>query len=530
MISFSLRPQAGLYTDDEIIRGWANPRVSLDRTLLPPQMSIAPNTNPEQISAEECFYFSPWYRAIFLVSILMQRTRFIVKKCTKTKGGINKEEDTSHPAAYALKCQANPNHTAGEVRQRLTQLMMVYGTGRAVIEAPDPTLGTPLRLWPMLNGELEMLYSDGVRYYARVANSAEQDPASRYFWIFDSSDVIDITPLRTSNNVNPIRPWSMARYAITEGIGGGVTRSVRARNGGRPQVALTSDQNINKDQIERLRHDWRQQLMSYENTGIPIIMGNGMKANALDYTNDLAAEAALAKIPAIEVSNYTHVPLGLLGYESSGASLEEQIRNFHQFGMGLYYAAWGDQLQSKLISPQDQLEGNYQIEPDVKPFDWATLKDAADAIRAFGAGSPSFTPNELRDVLGKPSLDDPEANKLQFPKNIGKNGANNNPGAGDVKPAGRPKGDISAILDRVLKTAERKSSNEKAYMDFCSTLRQDQALRQILTERVGDISADTCINKLTTALLEIADCPKGKLHDSFHAKASMIYITLPEII
>lgn len=530
MLTVSLRPRAGLYTDDEILRGWASPRVSLDRTLLPPQTSIAPVTNPELISAEECYYFSPWYRAVFLVSMLMQRTKFVVKKCIKTKGGINKVEDTSHPAAYALKCQANPNHTAGEMRQRLTQMMMIYGAGRAVIEAPNPTFGTPLRLWPMLNGELEQLYADGIRYYARVANSAEQDPAARYFWIFDSADVIDITPLRTSNNVTPIKPWSMARYAVTEGIGGNITRSVRARNGGRPQVALTTEKAINKEQVELLRRDWRDQLLGYENTGIPIVMGNGLTPHALDYTNDLEAEAALAKIPATDVANFTHVPLGLLGYEASGASLEEQIRNFYQFGMGLYFAAWLDQLNSKLISPQDRLEGNYCIEPDIKPYDWATLKDAADAIRAFGAGTPIMTPNELRGTVGESSLDDPEANKLQFPKNIGQTGSNNTPSPGDTKPAGRPRGDISAILDRVLKTAERKSSNDKAYMEFCSSIESDQTLKQVLTDKVGPESAATCVTKLHSALLAIAECPKGKLHDTFHQQAPMIYVTLPEMI
>jgi hypothetical protein len=287
---------------------------------------------------------------------------------------------------------------------------------------------------------------------------------------------------------------------------------------------------INQEQIENLRKQWREQLLGYENTGIPIIMGNGMTAAALDYTNDLTAEAALAKIPATDVANFTHVPLGLLGYESSGASLEEQIRNFHQFGMGLYYTAWLDQLNAKLISPQDQLEGNYVIEADVKPFDWATLKDAADAVRAFGAGSPSMTPNELRtSFLGESSLDDPEANKLQFPKNIGANGSNNTPTPGDTKPPGRPRGDISAIVDRVLKTAERKASNEKAYMEFCSAVQTDTALKQVLTDKIGPESAEVCVSKLHSSLLEIAECPKGKLHDTFHAKAPMLYVTLPEL-
>lgn len=530
MLDISIRPQAGLYTDDEILRGWASPRVSLDRTILPPQMSTTPVTNPDLIGAEECFYFSPWYRAIYLVTMLMMKTQFVIKKCTKTEGGITKTEDIDHPAAYALKCQANPNHTAGEFRHRLTQLMMIYGTGRAVIEPPDTMRGTPLRLWPMLNGELEMLYANGIRYYARVANSAEQDPQSRYFWIFDSSEVIDLTPLRATNNVTPIKPWYNARYAVTEGIGGNVARSVQARNGGRPQIALSTEKPINKDQIDQLRNDFRQQNLSYENTGIPLVLGSGLQPHTLDYNHDLEAAAAMAKIPAVDVSNFTHVPLALLGYESSGASIEEQIRNFHQFGMGLYFSIWVDQLVSKLLTPRDRLEGNYTIEADVKPFDWATLKDAADAVRAFGAGTPIMTANNLRTALGQPPLQEPEANKLQFPKNIGNTGSNSIPTPGDKPPAGRPKGDITSVLDRVLKTAERKSSNEKAYMDFCSSLQADPTLKQILTDKLGPECGERCINTLHSALLQIAECPKGKLHDAFHERAPMIYITLPEML
>ena len=536
----SLRRGFSAASEDEILTGTAHPRVDSNRMLLSP-FAPGEGTDPETLLPDDCYLYSPWWRAVVVVGFLFARTPLQVKKITRTKSGESKEPDRDHPSYYCLTGQANLRYTAGEMKFRLIQLMLTHGTGRAIIQRRPKSKGGNL-IHMTVPGELEYRISDGEPWYFRVANFDQESPEKRFDAAFPARDVIDMTMLRAQDGLRVLPPWFHARYAVAEGIGGTKVRSVRAKNGGRPAIALSTEQTVTKETRERIQSDFQARHAGYDKSGLPIILGNGLKAETLDYGPEYQAEADLARIPIRDVSNITGVPSSLLGDTEgdSGESLEQKIRAFYQFGMGLYLWAMADQCTAKMLEESERREETHVCEHTIPKLEWATVKDLADLIRAYGAGTPVMTPNNIRNAIGEPPSDDPQADKLHIPKNIGQDGQNNNPTPGDTKPAGRPRGNgraaeaLETIVKRTVQAAERQSSTGKRYMGFCNTIVADQDLLRVVKSSLAgagierDGAAEAAIGVLQNHLLAVADCHESELHNRMNAKYPFLLITIPE--
>jgi HK97 family phage portal protein len=526
-------------TEDEILTGTAHPRVDRDRMLLSP-FAPGEGTDPEMLTADDCYQYSPWWRAVVIVGFLFARTPVHVKKINRTKSGESKEPDRDHPSYFCLSGQANDRYTAGEMKFRLIQMMLTFGTGRAVIQRRPMERGGNL-IHPMLHGELEFRISDGEPWYFRVANLDQEGPGKRFTAAFPARDVIDLTMLRARNGITVLAPWMHGRFPVAEGIGGTKVRAVRAKNGGRPAIALSTDQTVTKETRERIQMDFRDRHAGYERSGLPIILGNGLKAETLSYGPEYQAEAELSRIPIRDVANITGVPSSLLGdtdYDS-GESLETKIRSFYQFGMGNYLWAMADQCTAKCLSEEERRKETHVVEATVPKLDWATVKDLAELIRAYGAGTPIMTPNNIRNVIGEPPSDDPEADKLHIPKNIGKDGQNNTPTPGDTAPAGRPRKRAAAealetVVKRTVQAAERQSSTGKRYMAFCSAIAGDADLKRVVSEHLASAgidragAADAALAALANRLMTVAECHESELHNRMNEKYPFLVITIPE--
>jgi HK97 family phage portal protein len=526
-------------TEDEILTGTAHPRVGHDRMLRSP-FAPGEGTDPESLLPDDCYLYSPWWRAVVIVGFLVARTPLQVKKVTRGKSGESKEPDRDHPAYFALAGQANLRYTAGEMKFRLVQLMLTHGTGRAVIQRRPKDKGGIL-IHPTQPGELEFRISDGEPWYFRVANVEEEKPGVRYDAAFPARDVIDLTLLRARNGLSVLPPWQHARFSVAEGIGGTKVRSVRAKNGGRPAIALMTEKTVTKETRERIQADFRDRHAGYEQSGNPIILGDNLKAETLDYSPEYQAEAELSRIPIRDVSNYTGVPSSLLGDtdNDSGESLEAKIRAFYQFGIGNYLWAFADQAQAKCLSDEERRGETHVCEFNVSKLEWATVRDLAEMIRAYGAGTPIATPNGILNRLGEPPIDDPEADKLHIPKNVGKDGQNNTPSPGDTKPAGRPRKKAAAealetLVKRAVQTCERRASSGRAYMQFVSWLTRDAEFVRVVREQVAsagimrDGAAEAAVAVLAEKLLAVAECHEAELHNRVNERYPVLLITLPE--
>lgn len=527
-------------SEEEILTGTAHPRVNYNRALLSP-FAPGEGTDPDSLVPDDCYLYSPWWRAVVVVGFLFARTPLQVKRISRTKSGESKEPDREHPSYYCLTGQANLRYTAGEMKFRLMQMMLTHGTGRAIIERRPASKGGN-RIHPTLPGELEFRISDGEPWYFRVSNFDEADAEKRFDAAFPARDVLDLTLLRARNGLAVLPPWYHARYSVAEGIGGTKVRSVRAKNGGRPAIALTTAQTVTKETRERIQQDFAAKHGGYDKSGYPIVLGNDLKVETLSYSPDYAAESALARIPIRDVSNFTGVPSSLLGDDEgdSGESLESKIRSFYQFGMGLYLWAMADQCNAKLLEEKERRDETHVCEHTIPKLEWATVKDLADLIRAYGAGTPVMTPNNIRNAIGEPPLAEAEADKLHIPKNIGQDGQNNTPAPGDTKPAGRPRQRaaeaLETIVKRTVQAAERQASSGKRYFQFCSAIPADADLNRVVDDALAEAgiaregAAKAAVEALRDQLLAISDCHESELHNRMNSKYPFLLITLPEIM
>lgn len=523
--------------------------VDLDRKIVRVSSSNSPARN---LTLDDALSNSAFWRAIQILASVVARTPFEIKDVDKAENGVKKTASKDHPAYWATTHQANPEETASECRYRVTANAVMHGAGYAAIrrKAPDGKVW----LYPFDSPGTRKERIDGKLWYLFdlfPENIGEMPVWARYRK-FPAEDVIEVSGLK-KRGLLAYCTWWMAKNALAEGSEGTKLRAARAINGGRPAVVLSTDQKVPDQTAKKIQEDFARIHSGFEGTGLPALMDHGLKATTLPYAAEMNAEETLAKIPTREIANFTKVPSVFLGDPDgiSYESLEKMIEFLMRFGVEDYWHSWEDQVRSKLLSPEERQSGERTAEFDRSAMIYMDGQTMSGLIRAWGGGAAIATVNNIRAKLNWEPLDDPEADKLQMPKNIGDDGSNNTPKDGGKKDPGRPRAEFDPVrvmanawddtVRRILKAGERVSSNGKAFMHFCDTLDGDAELRLLVLDRSRGAGAAVGVEiDETTAAIGLTVCKNrlltlagesrpADLHASYHAAYGSMMVTLPEM-
>lgn len=430
---------------------------------------------------DEAMSYSPWYRAVWILSSTMALTPCHVMRQKKAKTGYDKTPDIDHRFYDAVYHQANDEETAFQAKLRMTSYAVVHGNALAVIF--EPRGGGDPELIPILPGHWTMTRRDGQLWYMiDVYGEAERNISKRYRKV--KPDKVFHLRHWTPDGLLGYATWHYARYALTEGTVGKKVRTARGRNAGRPALALTTDQKLPAGHAERLQNDFVRVHEGFDGSAKPAIFDMGLTPVALPYSADQKHEAALAELPIIDIANFTGVPASWLGVSETEANSEADELKFHRYGIGFWYGAFEDEGKAKFLTEQERYGQTHTVEFDVLSREWRDTKGRNDMIRTYLAGQPAATVNEIRQRLGWGPREEPEADELQQPLNMGEGGGQNEPtDKADPRP-GRPKKTPSATVDPALNelvahqaarmakwvtaAARRHATGPKAFVDFVS--------------------------------------------------------------
>ncbi len=556
--SFRLRP---FFSSPAAYTAASNPlmlsdRVDGDRRLV--HHSTLDDSPAAGMTPEEALENSAWWRAVNITGCIVARTPFQIKNVERTPNGVKKTPANDHVGYFATTHQANPDETAYEMKFRLTTNAVMYGAGYAAIW-PDAPGGA--RIYPFETWEIRKQRIDGRLWYFRdVMPGVDADPVEK-FRKFPASQMIEVSHLKR-NGLVAHATWYLAKNSISDGSESSKMRAARSKNSGRPALALTTPQKLTAEVTKRIQDDFMRIHSGFDGVGKPAMLDNDLKPVVLPYAPDFQAEDALAKIPLREIANWTGVPAVLLGDTAGLAyeALEKLLETLFMFGIEPYWSSFEDQIRAKMLTVDERKSETVTAEFDRQSMRFMSAQDTAQLIRAWGAGTPVMTPNNIRAKIGEEPLDDEEADKLQMPKNIGQDGQNNTPDPKANDP-GRPSAEIvqhaekscqevtlramSQAWDdttrRMVRAGERASSNDAAYMAWCDSLDTDaeyimlaldrcRAVGSLLGVNVDEARAAKGLTACKERLLEVAGAAsKGKLHAVFNEQAPKLMILLPDI-
>ena len=450
-------------------------RITWDRRLSPGPLY---NAKPwDNLTPEKAREYPAWYRALVILSTAVSGMGIDVNAVEYEDGGKKISLATDHPAYWPVCVQANEEETAPQARARMTWIAAQYSSAYAAIWRQ---VGRPIQIIPFAPYQCWPERIDGVKWYLVDADGSRNPSKMRKL---RSDDVIEIS-LPSDDGLYPDETWMLGRTTLHEGVSGHRVRSARAMNSGRPRLALTTDQILKDTTIKRLREEFPHIHNGLDDQVVPAILDSGMKPVPIPYQPEYAAENVLHGISLRGVQNLTGVPSTFLG-DVEGRSynaFEYDVKYFYEFGLSTWLNAFEDQYRSKLLAPTERRERRTDICFDRQTTKFADTKTMAELIRALGAGAPIAKINEIRAKLGMSALEDEEAKKLFFPKNMGNTGAENTPSDGATPGPGRPSAFrggsestrliVEKIVRRMSHEAARKSSVVKAYMEYAGDLHE----------------------------------------------------------
>lgn len=459
--------------------------------LVPGFPQLPQRAAPWDLTTPEMGYsYSPWYRALNLISIIGSAEPLRVKRVEEVAGYPKKTIDREHRAHYTLAVQGNREQSPMQVWAQMLWNAAENGVSYATIFDNQRT--GKLEIIPFVPGDCWKIREDGELWYVVDFYGTRETDRMRKLKPFE---VFELT-LPQPNGIEPVCPWWAARMALYEGGQGAKVRSARASNNGKPKLALTTDQALNDTTVGRIQSEFAKIHAGYDENMIPVVLDRGMKTAPIQYAADQASETSLWRIPVSDVSNITGIPVSLLGDFDAGGydSLEADVKKLYEFCIGPWQNAIADQAQAKLLTEQERIDGTHTVEHDTNLFRGVDAKSLVDIARGLSGGMPSAHVNEIRSrVFAWAPLTDKMANELVAPKNMGQDGSTNNmPSDGgkqgrppkrveDESPAPQSVATSDAGKSLLRATAKRcfariankavaSAKDVGAYLDFCASL------------------------------------------------------------
>lgn len=172
-------------------------------------------------------------------------------------------------------------------------------------------------------------------------------------------------------------------------------------NSARPDIVLTTDQVVTKEEADAIKARWAENYQGYANSHRPAVLGKGFKAEPLTMTAEDAQLLATRQFQIEEIARAFGVPPFMIGHvektTSWGSGVESMGKAFVRFTLRQHLKKIETELNRKCFR-----NAGKRVEFDTFDLESADMKTLFESFRiAVGrAGEPGFmTTDEVRDKL-----------------------------------------------------------------------------------------------------------------------------------
>jgi HK97 family phage portal protein len=305
---------------------------------------------------------------------------------------------------HLLNEQMHPRWSAALGWEFSAQALLLRGNLYQRLHRPTPFSSTiesieplhPLRVSPML-------YEDRLIYQIVNLDGTVET--------IDQDDMIHVP----GPGFDGLRGMSQIQHVLRQPVSTALAANDVGENmltaGLRPDIVLTTEAKVDRDQVVQLREQWAERYSGLENSNAPVVLGGGLQVQKISMT---AADAQLLdreKLSVEEVARIFGVPPYLIGQlekqTSFGNGLEQLGVNFVRYTLGRHMTKIEQEFNRKIAT-----RGKSRIAYDPTALLRGDTKSRYDAYRSAlgGAGAPGWmTKNEIRKIENLPPIDGGDA-------------------------------------------------------------------------------------------------------------------------
>jgi HK97 family phage portal protein len=317
----------------------------------------------------------------------------------KTKGSLKYEDVRTSPAARIFR-DANPYETWPVFLLNMIATMGFDGQAYALAVRDDRYAVTQLHRMP--RGSMTPIISpeDGSIYYAVGVNPFLPD-LSQVSYVVPARDVWHLRQHCPRNPLLGESPCNAAALAMGTNVALSRSQMVFFARMSRPSGVLVSDQQLNLDQMTRLRENWNAQSALLAQGGVPIL-GNGVKWQPMTITSEDSQLIEAQRMSGEDIARVYGVPLPVVG-ELSHATLN----NVEQL-VSLWLSTGLSSLLELVERDLNRLFGfdgyGEYVDLDTKALLRTDFAARVDAL-CKGIQGALFKPNEARAFEDLPPVD-----------------------------------------------------------------------------------------------------------------------------
>ncbi|WP_246795635.1 phage portal protein [Burkholderia perseverans] len=208
-----------------------------------------------------------------------------------------------------------------------------------------------------------------------------------------------------------LRGMSQIRHVLRQPVSTAAAAGAVSENmmteGLRPDIVLSSEGKVDRDQISSLREQWVERYSGLVNMNAPVVVGGGLKVEQISMTSADAQLIEREKLTVEDVARIFGVPPYMIGQlekqTSFGTGLEQLGTAFVRYTLGRHMTKIEQEFNRKTA-----VRGKTRFEYDASALERGDTKTRYDGnSTAIGrAGAPGWmTPNEVRHAENLPPLD-----------------------------------------------------------------------------------------------------------------------------
>lgn len=223
--------------------------------------------------------------------------------------------------------------------------------------------------------------------------------------VVNPADMLHIPSLGYDGLRSPSPITYAAKQAISTALSANEFNSKFFTNGARPDFALTTPGNLNKEQAEIIRATWFDNHQGPTKSHLPAVLTGDMKVQQLTLSAEDAQLLETCNFQIEEIARILGVPPHMIGHTdkttSWGSGVENMGRGFVKFTLSRDLVKFEQELNRKLWPTRDK----YFVEFNVAGLERGDLKSENEALRiALGrAGEPGWmTQDEVRKIKNLP--------------------------------------------------------------------------------------------------------------------------------
>ena len=179
-------------------------------------------------------------------------------------------------------------------------------------------------------------------------------------------------------------------------------------NMSRPSGALSTDMNLNREQVKQLRQAWNEQSRDINSGGVPIL-SNGLKFEQMSLSSQDAQMIEAFNMTVESISRAFRVPLPMINSLTNATynNAESMMNWFLASGLGFLLEHIELELNKLFDLPFNQ-RLNFNTKALLRS-DWKTQ------IETLGEGviKGIYAPNEARNMIGLKSVEDGDEPRVQ---------------------------------------------------------------------------------------------------------------------